>query len=320
MCGIFGIVARNARIPDGVLERGTLSLAHRGPDDSGTIVLRDSAADSIEIGLGNRRLAILDLSPLGHQPMHDAETGNWIVYNGEIYNFRDVRDELEKAGTRFVSHSDTEVILKAYARWDEACLLKFRGMFALALWDARRHRLLIARDPMGIKPLYYAQAGSYFLFASEVRTLLGTGLVQPRIYPAGLVNYLTFGSAYDPLTLVEGVRALPPGHTLTWEAGILRQAAYWDLVDEPGATGRSSSSFAAASEKQAAENLQPMLEEAVRLQLVSDVPVGVFLSGGIDSSALVSILSRAGVTPSTFSIVFREADFSEAQHSRAIAV
>ena len=150
MCGIFGIVARNARIPDGVLERGTQSLAHRGPDDSGTIVVRDSAANSIEIGLGNRRLAILDLSPLAHQPMHDAETGNWLVYNGEIYNFRVIRDELEQLGTSFVSHSDTEVVLKAYARWGEACLPKFRGMFALALWDARRHRLLIARDPMGI--------------------------------------------------------------------------------------------------------------------------------------------------------------------------
>ena len=323
MCGIFGIVARNARIPDGVLERGTLSLAHRGPDDSGTIVVRDSAADSIEIGLGNRRLAILDLSPLGHQPMHDAETGNWIVYNGEIYNFRDVRDELEKAGTRFVSHSDTEVVLKAYAQWGEACLPKFRGMFAIALWDARRHRLLVARDPMGIKPLYYAQSGQYFVFASEVRSLLGTGLVRRRIDPAGLLNYLTFGSAYDPLTLVEGVRALPPGHTLTWEAGVLHEdriGIFWMNRETAGrsSNGRSSALFA-ENEKQAAERLQPILEEAVRLQLVSDVPVGVFLSGGIDSSALVSILSRGGITPSTFSIVFREADFSEAQHSRAIA-
>ena len=233
MCGIFGIVARNARVPDGVLERGTQSLAHRGPDDSGTILLRDSPPDPVEIGLGNRRLAILDLSPLAHQPMHDAETGNWIVYNGEIYNFRDIRGELETAGTSFVSHSDTEVVLKAYARWGEDCLAKFRGMFAFAIWDARRHRLFVARDPMGIKPLYYAQTGSYFLFASEVRTLLGTGLVQPRIHPAGLVNYLTFGSAYDPLTLVDGVRALPPGNTLTWEGGVLRQSSYWDLVDEP---------------------------------------------------------------------------------------
>jgi asparagine synthase (glutamine-hydrolysing) len=319
MCGIFGIVAKNARIPEGVLERGTLSLAHRGPDDSGTILLRDSVPESIEIGLGNRRLAILDLSPLGHQPMHDPETGNWIVYNGEIYNFRDVRNELENSGTNFVSHSDTEVLLKAYARSGAECLTKFRGIFAFALWDARRHSLFMARDPMGIKPLYYAMAGSCFVFASEVRTLLGTGLLQPRIDPAGLINYLTFGSAYDPLTLVEGIRALPPGHTLTWEGGVLRQSSYWDLVDKTPSNERTSVSFSAENQKNAAERLQPILEEAVRSQLVSDVLVGVFLSGGIDSSALVSILSRSGATASTFSIVFREADFSEAQHSRGIA-
>ena len=208
---------------------------------------------SVEIGFGNRRLAILDLSPLAHQPMHDAESGNWIVYNGEIYNFREVRDELQKAGTNFVSHSDTEVVLKAYARWGEACLGKFRGMFAFAIWDARRHRLLLARDPMGIKPLYYAQSGSYFVFGSEVRTLLGTGLVQARIDPAGLVNYLTFGSAYDPLTVVDGVRALPAGHTLTWEAGVLCQTSYWDLVD--GLVGGKNSELFAGNESQAAERL-----------------------------------------------------------------
>lgn len=250
--------------------------------------------------------------------MHDTETGNWIVYNGEIYNFREVRNELEQGGASFVSHSDTEVVLKAYARWGGECLSRFRGMFAFALWDAGHHRLFIARDPMGIKPLYYVQAGSYFIFASEVRTLLGTGLVQPRISPASLINYLTFGSAYDPLTLVEKVRALPPGHTLTWEGGALQQSSYWDLVDPPPIAAQPTEPFA-ENEKQAVERLQPILEEAVRLQLVSDVPVGVFLSGGIDSSALVSILRHSGVTASTFSIVFREADFSEAQHSRAIA-
>lgn len=309
MCGIFGIAAHNARIPEGIVERGTHSLAHRGPDDSGTVVLRDSA-DHVEIGLGNRRLAILDLSPLAHQPMHDAATGNWIVYNGEIYNFREVRCELEGLGTSFISHSDTEVVLKAYARWGQECLAKFRGMFAFAIWNAGQEQLFLARDPMGIKPLYYADAGSCLLFASEVRSLLGTGLIAAEIDHAGLTNYLTFGSAYDPLTLIQGVRALPAGHTLTWERGTVRISRYWDLVDDfHGDT----------DEKIPAFQLKPILEEAVRLQLVSDVPVGVFLSGGIDSSALVSILSRGGATPSTFSIVFREADFSEAQHSRAIA-
>ena len=319
MCGIFGIVAQNARIPAGVLERGTQSLAHRGPDDSGTILLRDTVDAPVEIGLGNRRLAILDLSPLAHQPMHDPETGNWIVYNGEIYNFRDVRRELEQSGTSFVSHSDTEVLLKAYARWGEQCLSKFRGMFAFALWDARRHRLFLARDPMGIKPLYYVQAGAYFLFASEVRSLLGTGLVQRRIDHSGLINYLTFGSAYDPLTLVEGIRSLAPGHALTWQGGSLTESTYWDLVDEPANADSAGVSISVDNGKSVVEQLRTLLEEAVRLQLVSDVPVGVFLSGGIDSSALVSILSRGGVTPSTFSIVFREADFSEAQYSRAVA-
>src|ERR1700733_9037285 len=159
MCCIFGIVAHNARVPEGVLERGTRSLAHRGPDDSGTILMRDSTDSAVEIGLGNRRLAILDLSPLGHQPMQDSETGNWIVYNGEIYNFREVRSKLEAEGVRFRSQSDTEVLLRAYGRWDEGCLAHLRGMFAFAIWGARRQRLFIARDPMGIKPLYYSTLG-----------------------------------------------------------------------------------------------------------------------------------------------------------------
>jgi asparagine synthase (glutamine-hydrolysing) len=314
MCGIVGVVAHRAHVSAEMLERATLSLAHRGPDDSGTVLLRDLATDEIEIGLGNRRLAILDLSPLGHQPMHDPQSGNWIAYNGEIYNFRDVRRELEHAGTEFASHTDTEVLLKAYARWGEQCLTKFRGMFAFAIWDARQHRLFIARDPMGIKPLYYAQAGAYFLFASEVRTLLGTGLVPRCVDISGIINYLTYGSAYGPLTLVEGIRALPAGHSLTWQDGVVRVSPYWDLIGKAGALDSLG-----GNEKDAAVNLQPMLEEAVRLQLVSDVPVGVFLSGGIDSSALVSILSRGGVTPSTFSIVFCEAEYSEAQYSRAVA-
>jgi asparagine synthase (glutamine-hydrolysing) len=321
VCGIFAIVALKAHVPLDVLERATQSLAHRGPDDSGTIVLHDSAPALVEIGLGSRRLAILDLSPLAHQPMHDPGNGNWIVYNGEIYNFRDVRGELERDGTKFLSNSDTEVLLKAYARWGEQCLLKFRGMFAFALWDARQHRLFLARDPMGIKPLYFTRAGPYFLIASEVRTLLGTGLVPRRIDRAGLLTYLTFGSAYDPLTLVEGIRSLPPGHSLTWEAGVIHESRYWDLVDQPVADEPvdAASTMLPEDGRHAGTQLQPILEEAVRLQLVSDVPIGVFLSGGIDSSALVSILRRGGLTPSTFSIVFREADYSEAEYSREIA-
>jgi len=320
MCGIFGIIGLNARVPAEVLERATRSLAHRGPDDGGTIILHDAAREQIEIGLGNRRLAILDLSPLGHQPMHDPATGNWIVYNGEVYNFRAVRAKLEGLGLHFTSQSDTEVILKAYAQWGENCLHEFRGMFAFAMWDAQRYRLFIARDPMGIKPLYYYQSDRYFLFSSEVRTLLGTGLVPRNMDAAGLVSYLTFGSLYDPNTLVEGVNALPAGHYLTWENGQTTLAEYWDLIDPEMVESSHQDSYTSAKRRNELEaQVAEILDESVRMQLVSDVPVGVFLSGGIDSSSLVGILNRNGIKPSTFSIVFQEAEYSEAEYSRAIA-
>src|SRR4029077_9007476 len=230
MCGIVGMVARDASVAPDVLERATQSLAHRGPDDSGTVIIRETVPEPVEVGLGNRRLAILDLSPLGHQPMQDAENGNWITYNGEIYNFREIREKLQHCGVEFRSHSDTEVLLKAYGRWGERCLDELRGMFAFAIWDAKRHRLFLARDPMGIKPLYYSSSGQNFLFASEVRTLLGTGLVPRRLDRAGLLNYLTFGSLYDPITLIEGVSALRPGHYLVGEKVNVRESMYWDLA------------------------------------------------------------------------------------------
>ena len=316
MCGIFGIVAHNASVPAGVLERATQSLAHRGPDDSGTLVIHD-ASKNVEIGLGNRRLAILDLSPQGHQPMNDPETGNWIVYNGEIYNFRDVRSRLERDGLHCKSNSDTEVILKAYAHWGENCLHEFRGMFAFAIWDAQRRRLFIARDPIGIKPLYYFHSSQHFIFSSEVRTLLGTGLVPRRLDRTGLLSYLTFGSSYEPDTLVEGVKALPPGCFLTWERGQLKQKQYWALLDADSEFGGAKETT--GKRTQLENRIAEMLNDSVRMQMVSDVPVGVFLSGGIDSSSLVGILSRNGIRPSTFSIVFREPDYSEAEYSRTIA-
>src|SRR3954451_14423 len=313
MCGIFGMVARNARVAPEVLERATLSLAHRGPDDSGTVIVRDSTPEPVEIGLGSRRLAILDLSPLGHQPMQDVETGNWIVFNGEIYNFREIRQTLERDGIRLRSYSETEVLLKAYGRWGEGCLEKLRGMFAFAIWDAQRHRLFAARDAMGIKPLYYYNSGTHLLFASEVRTLLGTGMVPRRLDGAGLRNYLKFGSCYDPLTLVEGVVNLRPGYALIWERGSAREQVYWDL----GTASRST--LHSIDRKKSEEEVYAALDESVRMQMVSDVPVGVFLSGGIDSSAIVGILARGGATVDTFSIVFRESDYSEAEYSRRIA-
>ena len=222
MCGIFGILASNGSIPPNLLERATDSLAHRGPDDtrnrrpSSPTPRRVSKSDWAAAGW---RFSISRRS--GHQPMQDPETGNWIVYNGEIYNFRELRTRLQGEGVRFVSQSDTEVLLKAYGRWGEKCLGELRGMFAFAIWDAKRSRLLLGRDPMGIKPLYYCSAGQYFLFASELRTLLGTGLVPRRLDPAGLINYLNFGSVYDPITMIAGVSALEAGHYAVWENGRL---------------------------------------------------------------------------------------------------
>lgn len=311
MCGIVGILAENGTVSPDVLERATRSLAHRGPDDHGTVILRATSPMPVEVGLGNRRLAILDLSPLGHQPMQDPVTGNWIAYNGEIYNFRELRARLESEGDQFRSHSDTEVLLKAYARWGDGFVSELRGMFAFAIWDAGRHRLFLARDPMGIKPLYYFKSDRHFMFSSEVRTLLGTGLVPRKLNEVGLLSYLTFGSVYDPFTLVEGVSSVPAGHTLAWESGTLHQQAYWDFD--------AIKPVAKANGMPAEEEVHALIDESIRMQLVSDVPVGVFLSGGIDSSALVGILARHGITPSTFSVIFREGAYSEADYSRAIA-
>ncbi len=331
MCGIVGILARNTQIPPGVLEQATRSLAHRGPDDSGTVLLKEPQPEPLEIGLGHRRLAILDLSPLGHQPMQDPVTGNWIVFNGEIYNFRELRKELEAAGVEFKSHSDTEVILAAYRVWGERCLTRLGGMFAFALWDAPRKRLLLARDPMGIKPLYYHQSEQIFIFASEVRTLLGTGLVPRKADPTGVLSYLAFGSVYEPWTIVEGVSAVPPGHVLTVENGSVSSREYWNPLPslsraepEPRSLERRSLERRSLERRSGngattVDQLPAVLRDAVLSHLVSDVPVGVFLSGGIDSSALVAVLSHNGVRANTFSLVFQEEEFNEGQYSREIA-
>ena len=202
---------------------------------------------------------------------------------------------LQAKEDRFVSQSDTEVLLKAYGRWGEKCLGELRGMFAFAIWDAKRSRLLLGRDPMGIKPLYYGSAGQNFLFASELRTLLGTGLLPRRLDPAGLINYLNFGSVYDPMTMIAGVSALEAGHYAVWENGRLTDSMYWDLASH-GRVDKASSHLAdnATTRKALEEDVYATLDQAVRMQTVSDVPVGLFLSGGIDSSSLAGILEPGG--------------------------
>ncbi len=320
MCGIVGILARNTQLAPEVLENATRSLAHRGPDDSGTVIIRETSPEPLEIGFGHRRLAILDLSPLGHQPMQDEQTGNWIVFNGEIYNFRELRKELEAAGCKFRSHSDTEVILAAYRVWGESCLARLGGMFAFGLWDAARKRLLLARDPMGIKPVYYYQSEKYFLFASEVRSLLQTGLVPRKVDSTGALSYLAFGSVYEPWTIVEGVRAVPPGHVLTVEKGSVSVREYWSSLHfARGRTEERVEEEARNANSAGTARLPEILRDAVLSHLVSDVPVGVFLSGGIDSSSLVAVLSHNGVRANTFSLVFREEEFNEGPYSREVA-
>jgi asparagine synthase (glutamine-hydrolysing) len=307
MCGIVGIVSRRAPLDPEMLRQATASLAHRGPDDSGCVILRSQNMEPIEIGLGHRRLSILDLSPLGHQPMHDPQTGNWIVFNGEIYNFRELRAELESRGLAFNSRSDTEVLLKAYAFWGKDCLQHLRGIFAFAIWDAKKSSLFLARDQMGVKPLYYSEQASHFMFASEIRTLLTTDLVRRKLNHAGLASFLSFGSVYDPQTAIEGVLALEAGQCLTWQGGQISTEHYWRPP--------STATLLAASDIQ--EHVAAAVDESIRMQTVSDVPVGVFLSGGIDSSAITAVLSRTQ-PPTTFSVVFREQEYNEADSSRLV--
>ena len=316
MCGIFGIVSRGGVVSPDLLEKAARSLAHRGPDDSGTVIVHCSATAPRQLGFAHTRLSIIDLSPLGHQPMQDPVTGNWIVYNGEIYNFRELRKELEALGVEFKSQSDTEVILAAYRVWGESCLTRLGGMFAFALWDAQRKRLLLARDPMGIKPLYYHQSDQTFIFASEVRTLLQTGLVPRKADPVGLLSYLAFGCVYEPWTIAGGVKAVPAGHILTWEDGSVSTREYWNPLPS---SSRAESAPSSGNGIAAADRLPVILRDAVLSHLVSDVPVGVFLSGGIDSSALVAVLSHNDVRANTFSLVFQEEEFDEGQYSREIA-
>ncbi|HET7212963.1 MAG TPA: asparagine synthetase B, partial [Terriglobia bacterium] len=226
MCGIAGFVDSTASLGMEALANASQAIAHRGPDDAGLQIL---SAGKLRIGLANRRLAILDLSPAGHQPMHDPQTGNWIVYNGEVYNFAEIRRSLESEGVSFTSHCDTEVILKAYGQWGTACPQHFRGMFAFAIWDAGRQQLFLARDRLGIKPLYYATRDGGMVFASEVRAILASGCISRRLNEVALAQYLSFGSIYEPESIIEGVSALAPGHCLLWKTGGMEDFAYWEL-------------------------------------------------------------------------------------------
>lgn len=307
MCGIVG--ASHPGDPElrPALAVATGALRHRGPDDEGIEVLPAGQAPN-GVGLGVRRLAILDLSPAGHQPMQDPATGNWIAHNGEVYNFRELRRELEARGHRFQSRSDTEVLLQSYAAWGPECVARWRGMFATAIWDARRRRFVLFRDRLGIKPLYYCRAGNRFAFASEVRALVRAGWIQPTLDLAALHGFLSFGAVQEPHTIASGAQALPPGHRLVWEEGRLQVTPYWQPL-----SGKDPAATSAAA-------LPGLMTEAVRLHSVSDVPVGVFLSGGIDSSSLVALLGLTATSNlQTFTVVFPGDSFGDAGCARQVA-
>jgi asparagine synthase (glutamine-hydrolysing) len=314
MCGIFGLLGKRSAEAERALSLGTQALAHRGPDDGGIEFL--PLAHNLDqcLGLGARRLAIQDLSPAGHQPMQDPKTGNWLVFNGEIYNFHEVRSELERLGHRFTSAGDTEVLLRAYAEWGEASLDRLAGMFAFAIWDMRKGRLFAVRDRLGVKPLYYYEAPGLLMFASELRSLLATGLIPRRLDEQALASYLAFGSVQDPQTIVDGIRALSAGHTLVWERAQIAIRPYWRLSDI------ATRSAATQSEGEAVEAIRPLLATAVSQRLISDVPVGVFLSGGVDSSSIVALTREVrSDPPDTFSVVFGDTEFCEADYSSKVA-
>lgn len=309
MCGIYGVLTLGGarRFDRGVLAQMGRAMVHRGPDDEGSHV-------DGELLLGMRRLSIIDVSG-GHQPIA-SEDGNVVaVCNGEIYNFRRLRELLERAGHRFATHSDSEVIVHLYEERGDAFLEELEGMFALALWDRRRRRLLLARDPLGIKPLYYSQSQGYLAFASEAKSLFVLPHLRARLDPAALAQYLASGYVCAPASLFEDVRKLMPGEALAVEGGTVASRRFWRVpaeVDE------------SPSESQWVEAIRGELERAVRDQMVSDVPIGAFLSGGIDSSAVVALMSRSTERPvRTYSIGFRGSSgaelYNELPYARIVA-
>ncbi|HYW91818.1 MAG TPA: XrtA/PEP-CTERM system amidotransferase [Gammaproteobacteria bacterium] len=307
MCGIAGIFDFRERGPirRSVLGRMTGSLAHRGPDGQGLHI-------EPGLGFGHRRLSIIDLEN-GRQPMVSGDGDVIVTYNGEIYNFRELRKELQGKGAKFISHSDTEVILHAWKAWGAACVEHFNGMFAFALWERSSQTLFMARDRLGIKPLYYASLpDGRLIFASELKALLTYPELTRRLNPLAIENFFTFGYIPDPGTILEGVFKLPPGHVLTQTRGEPRPRSYqyWDVEFSSELSSR------AAVETE----LIDRLHHSVRMQTVSDVPLGAFLSGGVDSSAVVAMMAKGAASPiTTCSIAFDEARFDETRFARKVA-
>ena len=310
MCGIVAVASREPIADDGRLEAMRDSLRHRGPDDAGIWWSEDR-----RVGLAERRLAIIDLSPGGHQPMGDHTRDHWITYNGEIYNYQILRRELEALGHRFQTASDTEVILESYKEWGVDCVSRLNGMFSFVLYDTKQMRLFGARDRAGEKPFFYWHSNGKLVIASELKALMKDPGFPRKIDGTALNYYLAYGYVPGDMCLLEGVRKLPQGHALTFDlrGEQLRAWPYWSLP-EPG-NGRSG------DPRELAERLEHLLLDSVRLRLIADVPVGVMLSGGVDSSLVTAMAARASSGPvKTFTISFPgHKDFDEARYARLVA-
>ena len=311
MCGIAGWIAGpGSALAEDTLESMLQTIVHRGPDGQGICRFR-SAGTGHDVFLGHRRLAIID--PEGaHQPMCDAASGLALTFNGEIYNFRELREELIRLGYGFVRDSDTEVLLRAYQHWECGVVNHLRGMFAFAIWDARNERLFLARDRFGEKPLFLCENGSGLYFASEIKALLRVPGVKISVNLEAVWDYLAYRYVPGPKTLFTGIRKLMPGTAATWERGKLKEERYWTAPDR-------SPCCLQLPQRDTVSTFLSRLDEAVKLQMVSDVPFGAFLSGGLDSSTIVALMSRHNSKVKTFSVGFSEDSYSELDYADEVA-
>jgi asparagine synthase (glutamine-hydrolysing) len=295
MCGICGVVGK---ADEQLIKNMLARIAHRGPDDEGVYIAETSQQE--RVGLGHRRLSIIDLSQAGHEPMSDSRGEVWLTYNGEIYNFKEIRSQLEALGHRFKSNTDAEVIIYAYLEWGYECVTRFNGMFAFAIWDSRDESLFLARDRLGIKPLYYSDSPAGFVFASEVKALLAIPNHQREVDLAALDQFLTFLWTPGSRTLFNGVFKLPPAHYLVYRNNTIELSEYWDVRFEEDDS---------LSESDWTERLREQISRSVSAQMLSDVPLGAFLSGGIDSSTIVALMCGVSDSkPTTYTFGFHSDD------------
>ena len=310
MCGIYGYVSQRREVHPEIMRRMGQAIAHRGPDDQGEMI--DNSGPAC-VGIGHQRLSIIDLSPAGKQPLANEDESMWLSLNGEIYNYRELREELIHKGHRFRSQSDSEVVLHLYEETGVNCLERLSGMFAFALWDGKKQSLLLARDRVGKKPLHYCLAAGELIFASEIKALLQHPAVRRDLDFTALSKYLSYEYIPAPETIFSSIRKLEPGHYLIYTRGRSRVSSYWDIPigAEPSIHRRSESEYV--------EEFKGLLDRAVRRRLVADVPVGLFVSGGLDSGIVAAFAAREKSALECFSIGFEESSFDESAYSRQVA-